>query len=195
LTGSAQGLYAINLATGTQTAVPGTSAAFNFYSFSWPYVLYADSNQIYHVHDIQNNTDATESQLGNISNFYGGVLNSDTLFTLLGTSGNSGASSLLEIPHVMTPTNVPSSLTSVPGEGSIASVNDRLVVLTITDFSCSTANSGNPCHYSLAYDLVNRQLEQLTTAAQSTTAMNGTYLAVMDQIAQTVTIFNTATLP
>jgi hypothetical protein len=40
-----------------------------------------------------------------------------------------------------------------------------------------------------------RQLEQLTTAAQSVTVLDGTYLAVIDQIGKTVTIFNTATLP
>jgi len=32
-----------------KTQPPGLSAAFNFYSFSWPYVLYTDSNQNYHV--------------------------------------------------------------------------------------------------------------------------------------------------
>lgn len=190
-------LFAVNLATGTETAVPGTSGAFNFYSFSWPYLLYTDSNQVYHVHDIQNNTDATETPLGNANTTFGGLLSGDTLYTLLGTGGNNNqTSSLLEIPHVMTPTNVPSPLTSIPGEGDIKAANDRLVVLSITDFACPTAGgSGNPCHYSLAYDLLKHQLEQLATAPQTTTVMNGTFLAVIDQTAETVTVFNTATLP
>jgi hypothetical protein len=140
-------LFAVDLATGTETVIPGTSTAFNFYSFSWPYLLYTDSNQVYHVHDIQNNTDATQSQLGNASTTFGGVLNGDTLFTLLGNSSNNGTSGLLESPHVMMPTNTPSPLTSVPGEGDIAAANDRLVALSIVDFSCPTAGSGNPCHY------------------------------------------------
>lgn len=187
------GLQVINLATGAESAVAGMSAAVNMYAFNWPYVLYSDGSQQLHVHDLQTNADVTNSAFGTDQAIGFVAFNGDTLYL---TQSANGSGYLFEIDHVMTPTSTARLITTLPSDNEgVTAANDRLIVLTVTDFSCQATNSGASCQYSLAFDLTRQQLEQLSTSKHSVTYLDGTFLTVVDVVANTVTVFNTATLP
>jgi hypothetical protein len=195
LTNGKQGLQTLNMVTGVAGSVTALSSAMNYYAFSWPDLVYATStngsNQILHVYDLQTGADAAQAPLGDVSmSFIGAALDGDTLFVALSASG------LLEIDHSLMPTNVGAPLTSIPGNVEyLPGANARLVVITTQDFSCTTGQTGATCTYILAWDRVDRKLMLLSPSKQGSSFLNGTFLAVMDAVANSVTIYNTATLP
>lgn len=190
------GLQALNMITGATSSIAALDNTVNDYAFNWPYLVYAaypNNMEILHVYDLQTGADAAQTTLGDVStSFNGAALDGDTLFVALATSG------LLEIDHSLMPTNIGAPLTSIPGAPAyLNGANVRLVTMTTHDSSCTVGQgqTGATCTYSLAWDRVDRKLMLLTPSKLGSSYLTGTFLAVVDSIADTVTIYNTARLP